>query len=83
MEELRNPFRCFRCSVSVRGQDEQVHTAEFEAAGLFHAAEQGILQWCLYSWFLEDQPIEVRSGKNSWRVDQKQVRKWRTRRAGS
>jgi hypothetical protein len=81
--EFVTMFCVRRCSVSIRGKDNEIRTAEFDFESLFHAAEQGILQWCLYSWFSEDQPIEVVRGEQRWTIDQQTVRKWRAKQAGS
>jgi hypothetical protein len=68
-----------RCSVSIRGTDDEIHTAEFDAQSFFDAANQGIKKWCVFWWYSADQPVGVVSDENRWCVDQIAVKKWRNK----
>ena len=74
-----SPVRVTRCSVSMRGTDDELHTAEFDAISLFDAANQGIKKWSVVWWYSTDQPVEVVNGEQRWCVDQIAVKKWRNK----
>jgi hypothetical protein len=68
--------------VSIQGNDGERHEIETTSTSVFAAANEGIQSFCKNWWFDLKLPIEVRSGENSWVVDQDAVRKWRTRKSG-
>jgi len=60
------------------GTDGQLHSIETDAISLFDAAYKARQQWAVCSWFRADALIDVRTGKETWRVRQDRLRVWAT-----
>jgi hypothetical protein len=67
-----------RCSVSIHGNDKELHTLNVDAASLYDAADTAIQNFCKYWWYERDAPVQVVSGEDQWMLDQDKVRAWRT-----
>ena len=67
-----------RCVVSIDGTDGQRYSMETDAISLFDAAYKARQQWAVLWWFNPFAVIEVRSGKDCWRVKQDRLRVWAT-----
>jgi hypothetical protein len=65
-----------RCTVSMTGTDGQRHSNETDALSLFDAAFNAQQQWAKFSWFDPQAVIEIRAGKDVWRVRQDRIRVW-------
>lgn len=64
------------CTVSIKGEDDQLHSVETDAESLFEAAYAGVQQWAKLWWYAADSVIEVRSGDQLWRVRAGRVSAW-------
>jgi hypothetical protein len=60
----------------MKGQDDQLHSLEIDADGLFAAAFAGIQEWQRLWWFSTEAIIEVRTGQQCWMVKARRVNDW-------
>ena len=55
----------------------QLHTLECDADSLFSAADRAISDWNRFWWFAPDAVLEIKSGSDTWKVNQARVREAR------
>lgn len=65
------------CSVETTGRDDETHTIELDASGLFEAGYQAAQRWALFWWFDPQALLTIKAGNEEWNVRQSSVRAWR------